>query len=282
MMASWLLITALDTTLGRVNRNDITQQSRLELLIEDLLDKSRFHDKDGFYKDVCEWDGVTLDVENLVVGILWASMNTAFFPQGGSLDLQWIPETAVSFTVYKAGIAGNFDVKYLPRHIQLFDLAQNTFTGDVDLTHLPSTVRGIFLGNNCLTGTLDFTMLPLSLRKLYLQENQFTGSINLIGLTDTIEELSVAGNQLSGTLNLSELPNSMQVLILEENKFKGSLRIKLSEHIQIVILKKNNFFGTVVVDGTPEAQFFVDGRDTAISSFVSEHGVAIDDDRFQL
>ncbi|KNH07347.1 hypothetical protein XU18_1879 [Perkinsela sp. CCAP 1560/4] len=180
--------------LGRCNRDFISLQNTMELIIAEIHDTSRFRDPQGTFADFKTWNGVHWDSAHSKVQKIdwsWSSME-------GSINLQCIPEG-----------------------VECVSVGHNMLTGSISLHMLPYAMLYLSVRNNALTGSVNLTALPKGLQTLYLCVNQLSGNVDLTRLSATMQSLDVSNNIFSGSIDLSKIPPSMFLLDISANSFEG-------------------------------------------------------------
>ena len=242
--ATFVFLQAVDPSLGRFDRNALTDQMLMELLIEpfDGPSKQRFLDSAGHIADACVWLGVFCsdagDVESVFISEKVAP----------SINLQFLPSKLLCFSIRGHALDGSLDVHDLPATLMDYDIADNKICGELDLPALPRAMRLLCVEFNLLTGTLDLKSLPPSLETFYGASNQFTGSISLTSLPEGLEELSLSNNMLSGEICLDSLPLMLQEIRLDRNHLTGEFSFRFPPSTSFYITaRQNRFVGTAVV-----------------------------------
>ena len=217
-------LSLIDPSLGRLDYASLTDQARMEIVIESLPEESkeRFRDDSGSYRDVCEWRGVECDDEHNAI-----KFSTFNFLQRleGTLNFCFLPPCAIDLCVIWMGISGTLDIAKLPPHLKSFDVNTNELSGTLDLDCLPSSLVDFNVSSNDFSGSCSLTKLPSSLVELVLCRNKLSGSVNLTSLPKTLGYLSLACNQLCGEIKLENLPEALRYLDLDNNPLEGKLTL---------------------------------------------------------
>ena len=253
MCALTILFTA-DPNLGRVDYSSFTDQTLMEMLIEQMgdADKQEFHDEDGMFLEVCEWPCVQCDSSDRVIEIREGSFRSLLGSHSGSLQLSYIPPKVRKLSMSFQQFTGSIDLTCLSDSIEYLSLNFNRLTDSIELTKLPQQMQCLNLGDNRLCGSIDLKSLPESMVNLYLHSNQLTGSIDLIRLPENIRNLSICQNQLTGSLLLTHLPHGIIELYLEHNAFSGSVDLtNLPESLKYIFLNNNRLSGSVNLTALP-------------------------------
>ena len=278
-MFAFELLCSVDPSLGRVNYSLLSDQTLMEMLIEDLDDeaKKRYQDNEGMYLDVCKWSFVTCDDDERVI-----EMGADSSVISGSIHLSFVPPKVKVLKIkppWTGGkLTGSVDLAHLPRGVRAIDLRNNELTGEVDLTHLPESIEKLYLGRNQLTGGIDLTQLPGRMDYLSLNNNQLTGGVDLTQLPDEMEELYLNNNRFTGEIDLAHLPVGMQFLFLENNQLSGPFVIKRLTHGISINARGNNFNTVAVVNAKTPSHIFLGG--SGVTSVVDENGKERDSKRF--
>ena len=185
-MLSTLKLLALDPALGRLDYASLSDQARMELMVERMPEREKFQDENGAYKDVCDWRGVECDTEGNVQKIQIIILDRS----EGSIDLSYVPPHVTDLEV-SCGAAA------IQTH------------ASVDAHMLPVNLERLNIGLGQLIGTVDMTKLPATLYSFTISENQCTGSFVLTSLPPGIEHIHARLNLFSGSLNFSSLPHNL-------------------------------------------------------------------------
>ena len=192
-----LLCQSMDSALGKVDRNSMTQQSLMEILVSEWKEQSNFQASNGDFFDATKWRGIKCDIEDNIVSVSWIDWFWAR-NEGGTLDLQWLPCTVTRFAVTGSRLEGTVDMISLPRNLEY-----------------------LFLDRNDLYGTIDIPSAPNPIKKLILYENHFHGTLNLLCIPPHAEVIQLNNNKFHGCVVIGNLPPSLRDLCLRENDFKG-------------------------------------------------------------
>ena len=281
---------------------NMSDQAIMELFVEKYPEsfQRKFKNKNGEFKDVCKWKGITCNGRRQVKTIFWKDRGlppasesatnkdlhplpkhledfTVFNVHGrknyviGNIDVSALPENLVSFQVTYQSLSGSVDFRRLPPNMQCLDISGCGLSGSVDLTALPETMEEFTIKENPYTGRLFMHCLPQSLVFFYAESCSFTGGISLSHLPENLKVLDLGSNKLSGSVHLEKLPMSMLELFLSENNFSGQIRVlQLPPELGLLDLQKNNFSGTAVID---RSKFqFVDLNGNPLECAVDDRG----------
>ena len=187
-MYSLLCVLSVDEKLVRVDYNSLSDQMRMEMLIEGFDEKSKgkHQDKEGMYLDVCKWVCVKCDADERVV-----QCDMKFFISG-SVELCYIPPRVKNVCIWHTTLTGSIDFAQVPQHMENFNFYGNQLSGCVDFTQIPQSMRYLHLKSNQVSGSADLTHLPEGLLKLSLDLNQFSGSVDLTQIPKRMSELSLS------------------------------------------------------------------------------------------
>jgi len=209
--------------------------------------------------DICLWQGVTCNNENLVTEIKWSNQ---------SLTGTMIPEISLLDKLEKLDIAdndisGTMDLFWkLPslKHLYIF---ANKFTGSIpSTTQAPGNLTALYAHGNQLTGTLPISFMSnreggprnlstycLMLLLLFRTKPCFLISLRI--LFRFPEYLILHNNQLSGTLPEGIRLRQLFYLDLSNNNFEGPLPFDFAANmvfLRILYLGHNQFSGTLPTD----------------------------------
>ena len=218
---TWPNLHTVDSSLGRLDFSLMSDQARMELLVEGL--DANFlevqQDDNGEFLDVCEWDGVHCDESETVTSV---SLSGAY---SGLARLDFLPAKVQKFHfgsfVIRGQISGTLDVAGFPATLQDFDISQNVFYGTIDLPKLPRGFLYFSIETNGFAGSCDLCGLPPNLEAIDLSSNKFTGSVCLTALPDTLYDVLLHRNFFEGQVRLEKLPRELRRLTLQENNFQG-------------------------------------------------------------
>ena len=231
-----MLLTAFlhsaDAECGKVDYDALSEQTLLELLIQDVKNISALQDSDGGFLDISEWPGLSFDVDGKVGHIdYYHYLGESLFGDpsdddsddenddcpigpGGSIDLRWVPMHVTEFSMQGLKLSGTIETASLPRKLIDFDITGNEFSGPFETTDLPSTSEDIRIRENQLSGTLDMTALPPKLQIFDAGNNRFTGSVDFGSLPEGVTLVDVGGNKFTGSVDLSKIPADLASLCI--------------------------------------------------------------------
>ena len=273
MHSTITLVTTADSSLGRFEENSMSDQCRMEILVEGLNQetKRQFCDNDGNFKDIKDWNLVNFDAEGNVNQITFFTSKCK-----GDLWLDFLPPfleviKVMSYnTKYKIG--GTISAIRLPQTLREVRFDSHAFHGSIDFDELPHRLRILDVESNDLSGSCDLTALPQNLEILWLSNNKFLGSVDMRSLPQTLKSLKLSGNNFSGEIQFANLPQSLKYLNIANNSFCGSF--VLTEKVQDIeiIAKNNEFLGTAVVSSDEGIKISLIGN--AVDRVVDTHGKA--------
>ena len=177
----------IDPSLGRFDRNTLSDQARMELLVGTVLEgdkdnarKPRLHRANGTYRDVCNWQDIMCDADLNVFLINWS----------GQL---WLKGSE------------DFRFAYLPSRLEVLLLARNMLRGPLELRDLPAGMKKLEVSYNLYSGSVDVAHLPATMEHLNIEKNMLSGSIAVAELPKTMKILSIKGNAIDITGGRSNL-----------------------------------------------------------------------------
>ena len=214
------LFFTVDTPIGRVDTAFLSQQQKMELMIDGIDDISKLDfQRDGFYKPVEEWQGLIIDFSNdfIITSVYWSRKF-----RGGMLNLKFMPSTVIEFRCESSNLVGSIHLESLSPVLRELSMAHNDCTGEVNLTSLPDTLVELDINGNRLEGTVDLTHLPAQLKHFYICGNDFTGSLDFSSLPNQIQDMDLSFCAFTGSLNLTNFPESLRTIELMNNRLSGT------------------------------------------------------------
>ena len=252
-------------SIGRCNIDDLSQQTRMELLVANIHNLSEIQNADGDFLDISQWQGVELDSSGNVIEIGFeAEQDYDLFESadetdaadcvigpGGTPDLQWIPPEATRVRFQSLRLTGSIETAALHRNLIDLNLSFNSLTGTIAWESLPRAMESLDLRYNDLEGQLQTGNLPQSMRYLSISSNRFSGSLDLCSLPELIIVFEASRTNFSGRIDLSKLPSTMDRLSLNQNRFaQPTLTVgKISIERTRISLDKGKFGDIVDVEG---------------------------------
>ena len=219
---------------GRFNMDCMSQQMIMEALCADVDNLQAFQDANGEFIPIESWEGLKFDSDGNVSKINFDSkfgcnlfLNEGEEPvdenppigPGGSMDLQWIPHSVISFSISDVEISGSVDTSILPRGLEEFDISFNSFRGEFSMAGLPGGLRILNVQGNELSGSLIIADIPRRVYHFNISDNAFSGEINFGDLPPNLSVFYARKNKLYGTISLQRLPESIQGFAISGNDF---------------------------------------------------------------
>ena len=269
-MTTFHLLSTADPALGKFDLDSLSEQTRMELLVESLALrwKEQRYDANDIFREVCEWVGVRCTAEDKVFSVLLDDSD------GGTIDFLYLPRQMNDFTLGRCAFEGNLDIRDLPASLKILYIPKNKISGEIDLSALPGEMTNFQCSDNLLTGSCDLEHIPQTLRVLDLAENRLSGSIVLKKLPPRMSEINLEGNQLLGTLDLEHLPRDIFRLNLSSNLFEGQVTIKKYPMLlEFLLLAGNRLSGTAVLaSGISTHDCLIEFFNNSIEAVVDEEG----------
>ena len=270
-----LWIIASDSSLGRIDKASLSDQTLMELVVDGLKGYKRIlQDEHGIYLDVWEWPDIECNPENQVTKISYYDLT------GGELALDFLPPLIKQFQVVcfsedeSSKVHGTLNTSKLPSNLESLILSNNKFYGTVDMTTLPANLTSLGLIRNEFTGSCDFTALPAGLLIIDIRTNKFSGSLRIDALPPNMEGFLVGTNEFSGSLGFEKLPKAPFLEIdISAAKFSGEFRFLQFPPKFIGISAKNNqFSATAVVSSALQDEVSLGGKRSTVTAVVDESG----------
>ena len=264
------LILSIDSSSSRVDGYSLSDQDRMELLIDGFSSdsKQRYKNDKGFYIDVCEWNGVKCDSKGSITRVEY--YNTLDFTYQGRIELSYLPQTVVRVFGESLQLDGTVDAYSLPQSLEELMLPYARLSGCVEMSALPRNMRNLTLRNNLLEGEIDLTSLPTDLEFLDLSNNNFRGCIKLKLLPSKLFEVHLSSNHLCGNIDLNFLPDSLSDLYVDNNELCGEIEIlHPPASLEMIDVSKNRFFGEARISRIVKR---VNLQLNDIQSVIDEHG----------
>jgi len=207
-----------DSSLGKVDKSSFSQQTLMELFIQNIVHKELLCRDATEPADISEWTHVDLNAYGEVDAIHWQDTGVE-----GQLGFQWLPDSVRRLCIERNVFSGIVDCRCLPPDLESLEMEMNAFSGSLDLDALPRRLEFVNFNENRLSGEVSLTNLPPQLEILFLSINELSGSVNLEALPKTMDQLFLHDNAFSGTVCLTRLPSSLSLLTLDRNHFCGTL-----------------------------------------------------------
>ena len=176
--------------LSRLDATSLPQQTLMELLVQDIS-TDKFKNADGDHLEACKWPAVSCNLAKDVETISFALYCQAFFPDSGTIHLDYIPHTVKTFIVSTNNLEGTCDTWSLPREMTVFLAHSNRLHGSFDLAGLPRDLFALSIAQNRFSGGLSIGDLPPQLTKFNAECNFFSGSLDLEKLPETLSNFTV-------------------------------------------------------------------------------------------
>ena len=269
-----LLVLTADFPASRPDYASLPTQSKMELLIAEFheITRNSIHGDDGFFLDVCAWPGVKCNCDEVVTSINWRLTKDV----GGTIYLEFLPETVESFTIRTCGFNGSVEAKNLPPGLRFMTLNRNRLEGTMDFRSLPASLTDFDMNENNFTGPVDLTNLPVSLRSLLFEKNEFEGTIDLTKLPSEMYHLNASHNKLTGCVDLTRLPKFIEELNISANAFHGEVDLtQLPKELLTLNISQNAFTGKLSITNTPIS---LSSINVARNHFLPIACIDIDDD----
>ena len=239
----------------------LSQQTLMELLVENLDQVHRLKDDDGNFSDIENWRFVDFDSNGEVSFIHFSFDADRFEPliddgdvfggdflentcknrvdAGGTLDLQWIPGSVIEFNAYSMEFCGTIETASLPGNLKKFTVHYNRFEGDFDTASLPRQLESINISRNLLGGSLNLSALPAPLTKFDAADNFFSGYLDFDALPPGLVLLNLNRNRHSGSISMLHLPASMKYIRLRGNAFDAKFVIRMTDVLEGVDIERH-------------------------------------------
>ena len=178
-------MAADEPALGRIDYASFSQQTLMEMVVENIEDVERICGTRDDPLEIAEWGGVDCDEKGDVLRIDWS--NEAL---KGSINWRWLPSTLVRIEIGFCELSGALDLPRLPAGLRQMLIYDANLTGPIDLSQLPAKLVELSFCINSLSGPIDLTRLPRCLERLILALNEFTanptkGHLSVVGWTST-------------------------------------------------------------------------------------------------
>ena len=247
-----LTLDPLVVSLGRIDIDSISDQTRMELVFAEATDgmKEVLQNTDGEFLDIGKWailltdsDGnvTEVNIDNAFMrtnGLLWKPL--------GTLHLEYVPSTVKKLAILFTNFHGSLDTASLPLGLQELRIHSTKLTGIVALESLPGNLQKLILRENNFVGSVQLSSLPQTLLVLDLRRNAFDSSACLDHLPNAIEIINISVNKLTGTIPLGKLPIALTYFDVSSNNFSGELALDdIPKNLEHCFLDKNNFTGSI-------------------------------------
>ena len=227
-------LAAVGEPLGRLDYASMSEQAKMEMLVDAIHDKDVFQDTHGNYLDLQSWRGVSLDTDDHVRAIRWCNLpGMLLFANGGSVAIEWLPPAVQHLTAFGTKLHGSIETELLPREMVALDVVNNLLCGSFALASLPQGLVKIYISLNKFSGSLELAAIPRNVVVLEASGNLFSGSISLASLPPHLETLSLGRNKIVGSLSLDSLPASLTKLDVHGNAFQQRTLVIPDEALSI-------------------------------------------------
>jgi len=223
-----LFLVMIDPSIGRVDKSSLSQHTLLELVFAGVEPKEAIYADAS--DDVAKWHGVSCNDNGDVIEINFSTNSLRKIH--GSIDVQWLPATVVSFLASWNTLSGTIDMEALPHTLQGLEVDQNELTGSLRLRNLPPPLARVYLSYNRFSGEVDLTNLPPKMSVLSVACNALSGPLDLTSLPPNMEKLYIYRNEFSGETDFLQLPQSLRFFNLSGTKLKGVLPNKNKRDFQ--------------------------------------------------
>ena len=209
------LISADIAGIGRFDVENLSNQTRLELLVAHLSNVEKLKTPDGDFLPIEEWEKAIEFSDDGDV----SAINLKKMAVDGNLCIQYLPKALKELTVSYMVLKGGFSTHLLPRTLEKLDISENQMEGTFSVAGLPRSAGEITLETNYFTGSLDLTALPATLRKFDASFNEFSGELDLTKLPPVLERLNVSSNAFKGKIRIENVPETTSAIRLNLNNF---------------------------------------------------------------
>mmetsp|Transcript_34556 Transcript_34556/g.53945 ORF Transcript_34556/g.53945 Transcript_34556/m.53945 type:complete len:245 (-) Transcript_34556:12-746(-) len=204
-----------DNMLGRFSRESMSDQQCMEYMIAQVTQIGVFKTTEGYFKDVCAWQGVTCDSSGAVLKVNWRGSPLL---KGGTIELKYMPEKVDLFIVKRQSLHGTLPADSISPNLRGLDLVDNFLGGEIQWKLLPTKLENMLLDENFFSGTVDLTCLPKELRMLGLSSNRLSGSIDITALPRNLVRLYMNENLFNqSTIDVNNIPKAAECYIFTDN-----------------------------------------------------------------
>ena len=164
---------------GRISPSMLADQELVELLFTPDSPKDSRAAFRGDPDDACSWSEIYCDEAKNITEISW---DRTFIELEGSMNMQFLPQKLVIFSLYAQPIRGTIDTSSLPQTMRTLSIDECEISGTVDLGNLPPRIDSIRIRDNKITAIENVCNLPLSMRTLCVQEENIVSKKLHIGV----------------------------------------------------------------------------------------------------
>ena len=236
-----LSLHAVDSVAARFDMLSLSQQSLMELFVENLQDVAIAKGSDGEFLPIEDWSILSFDADGNVNEI---QMDERFIENDGDLFASEEEDRSIEDGCFD--LDGTIDFQYVPSTVVALCISKMEFEGTLETDQLPDGLEWLTLNDNKLTGEFRVEGLPKKIHTVNISANKFCGELRVDCIPPEVQHFEVWGNQFSGGVDLSRLPPKLAMLDISRNKLQGQIKIlNPPETLKTVILHKNNFDANV-------------------------------------
>ena len=247
MLANLLSIACTDDGLGRFSNLCISDQTLMEMLVQDFEDVN-IAKAGGNFIDISEWSILCFDDSGSITAInididdteyidedpfyrsIHRGIKDSCFDGGGSIDFKYVPQTVTGLTVSEMIFEGTIETGDLPSGLIHLNVFGNYLKGPFDISGLPKCIERIDIGGNEMTGSLKIEFLPESVKEFSAFSNIFSGTLSMEKLPPKMESLALSSNRFKGKIELPKVPSSLSSINLDNNSFETERIVIDSAH----------------------------------------------------
>ena len=198
-----LLFSSDIPSLGRADKEMLTSQQRMEMLLVTEDGSSPFDTKQSIIDDACTWPGVSCSSEGEVTQIEWSDPDRKL---SGSINFGMLPRYLLTIGFVSQDFVGEVDTSDLPSNLTQLKVIVCEFTGTLNLGHLPRTLEIFTFVENRITRIENMVNLPISLQSFTIDERFIEQDDLIIGTLP--QNTFVISVQIPNTPNIRwECPN---------------------------------------------------------------------------
>uniref|UniRef100_A0A7S4L6R9 Uncharacterized protein n=1 Tax=Paramoeba aestuarina TaxID=180227 RepID=A0A7S4L6R9_9EUKA len=206
---------------GRIDFAAMSDQSIIELLVENTILKSQLLDRNGDFKAVRAITQLDVDKDGYVTSIDFTKLCL-----GGTLNTTWLPSRLRRCNFERNNVQGR--IERLSDAVYFADFSHNAFTGSLSLPDFPFQIRYFNASTNRLSGTLTFRQLRETLVVLNLSSNAFEGSLDLLLVNKKFEFYDVFRGLKKKLWNDDAIEGEKESIFVELgwNGFSGDILLR--------------------------------------------------------